>query len=48
MVTFAGMQHIHLKVGDIERSVRFYEEGFGMTKVIRNITIPAPMNDSVA
>lgn len=34
MVTFAGMQHIHLKVTDIERSVAFYENGFGMQKVM--------------
>ena len=34
MVTFTGMQHIHLKVSDIERSVRFYEAGLGMQRLM--------------
>jgi len=34
MVTFTGMRHIHLKVADIERSVRFYEQGLGMERVM--------------
>jgi catechol 2,3-dioxygenase-like lactoylglutathione lyase family enzyme len=34
MASFTGMRHIHLKVADIERSVRFYEEGLGMKEVM--------------
>ncbi|MEM7092609.1 MAG: VOC family protein [Actinomycetota bacterium] len=34
MVTFTGMQHIHLKVSDIDRSVAFYENGLGMVKMM--------------
>jgi catechol 2,3-dioxygenase-like lactoylglutathione lyase family enzyme len=29
-VPFEGLKHVHLKVADIERSIRFYTEGFGM------------------
>lgn len=34
MVEFTGMQHIHLKVADIERSASFYENGLGMERVM--------------
>jgi len=30
VVRFKGMRHIALKVSDVERSARFYEEAFGM------------------
>jgi catechol 2,3-dioxygenase-like lactoylglutathione lyase family enzyme len=32
MVRFKGMRHIALKVSDVERSARFYEEVFGMRR----------------
>jgi len=32
MVRFKGMRHIALKVADVERSARFYEEVFGMRR----------------
>jgi catechol 2,3-dioxygenase-like lactoylglutathione lyase family enzyme len=34
MASFTGMRHIHLKVADIERSARFYEQGLGMERVL--------------
>jgi catechol 2,3-dioxygenase-like lactoylglutathione lyase family enzyme len=34
MVPFTGMRHIHLKVTDVERSARFYEQGLGMERVV--------------
>src|SRR5688572_14986909 len=34
MVKFHGVRHIHLKVRAVERSVRFYEEAFGMVRVM--------------
>lgn len=34
MVRFNGVRHVHLKVRDVERSVRFYEEAFGMVRVM--------------
>lgn len=27
---FKGLNHVHIKVSDVERSVKFYTEGFGM------------------
>ena len=36
MVSFTGMRHIHLKVADIERSTRFYEQGLGMERMMTN------------
>lgn len=33
MARFVGLAHLHLKVADIERSARFYEEGFGMRRL---------------
>ncbi|MEU1180708.1 VOC family protein [Streptomyces sp. NPDC005820] len=27
---FGGLNHAHIKVSDVERSVKFYTEGFGM------------------
>ena len=33
MVTFTGIGHLHLKVADVERSARFYEEGLGMRRM---------------
>jgi catechol 2,3-dioxygenase-like lactoylglutathione lyase family enzyme len=27
---FSGLDHVHIKVGDVGRSVKFYTEGFGM------------------
>jgi catechol 2,3-dioxygenase len=27
---FEGLNHVHLKVADVERSTRFYAQGFGM------------------
>ncbi|HTU38121.1 MAG TPA: VOC family protein [Acidimicrobiales bacterium] len=32
MVRFKGMRHIALKVADVERAARFYEEVFGMRR----------------
>jgi len=32
MIAFKGMRHIALKVADLERSVHFYEEAFGMRR----------------
>jgi catechol 2,3-dioxygenase-like lactoylglutathione lyase family enzyme len=29
------MIHIHLKVSDLERSIRFYEQAFGLSVVLR-------------
>jgi catechol 2,3-dioxygenase-like lactoylglutathione lyase family enzyme len=34
MVAFTGMRHVHLKVVDVERAARFYEQGFGMERVM--------------
>ena len=31
-----GMIHIHLKVSDLERSIRIYEQAFGLRVVLRN------------
>jgi catechol 2,3-dioxygenase len=31
-----GMIHIHLVVSDLERSVRFYREAFGLREVLRH------------
>jgi catechol 2,3-dioxygenase-like lactoylglutathione lyase family enzyme len=33
MVRFTGIGHLHLKVADIERAARFYEEGLGMRRM---------------
>jgi catechol 2,3-dioxygenase-like lactoylglutathione lyase family enzyme len=33
MVHFTGINHLHLKVSDIERAARFYEQGLGMQRV---------------
>ncbi|MGO9602941.1 MAG: VOC family protein [Candidatus Binataceae bacterium] len=33
MVTFTGIGHLHLKVADVERSARFYEQGLGMRRM---------------
>lgn len=35
MATTRGCQHIHLFVGDLERSVRFYTRAFGMREAFR-------------
>jgi lactoylglutathione lyase len=32
MIRFEGMRHIALKVSDLERSARFYEQAFGMRR----------------
>lgn len=31
-----GMIHIHLVVNDLERSIRFYEQAFGLSVVLRH------------
>jgi catechol 2,3-dioxygenase-like lactoylglutathione lyase family enzyme len=33
MAHFTGIGHLHLKVSDIERAARFYEQGLGMQRV---------------
>jgi catechol 2,3-dioxygenase-like lactoylglutathione lyase family enzyme len=33
MVHFTGINHLHLKVADVEREARFYEQGLGMQRV---------------
>lgn len=36
MTVTRGLSHIHLFVGDIERSVRFYQQGLGMREAFRD------------
>ncbi len=36
MTVTRGLSHIHLFVGDIERSVRFYTQGLGMSEAFRD------------
>jgi catechol 2,3-dioxygenase-like lactoylglutathione lyase family enzyme len=33
MVKCVGLGHLHLKVADVERSARFYEQGLGMMRL---------------
>jgi catechol 2,3-dioxygenase-like lactoylglutathione lyase family enzyme len=33
VVQFTGIGHLHLKVADVERAARFYEEGLGMRRM---------------
>lgn len=35
-VTTAGIRHVHLLVADLERSMRFYGEAFGMEEKFRD------------
>ena len=35
-VETAGIRHIHLLVADLDRSIRFYGEAFGMTESFRD------------
>ena len=35
-VETAGIRHIHLLVADLDRSIRFYGEAFGMTEAFRD------------
>ena len=35
MIRTDGLTHLHLVVGDLERSVRFYREVFGMQELFR-------------
>lgn len=35
-VTTAGIRHIHLLVGDLDRSIRFYGDAFGMREKLRD------------
>lgn len=51
--TNGGMSHIHLWVSDIERSVRFYTQAFGMTERFRTgpglVSLNTPgTNDSIS
>lgn len=36
MTVTRGLSHIHLFVGDIEKSVRFYQQGLGMRESFRD------------
>ena len=35
MIETQGLTHIHLRVADLERSLRFYQEVFGMEEMFR-------------
>lgn len=52
-VKTAGIRHIHLIVADLERSIRFYDEAFGMKEKFRDgddlVFLNTPgTNDSLA
>jgi catechol 2,3-dioxygenase-like lactoylglutathione lyase family enzyme len=52
MVAFTGIRHIHLKVADVERSVRFYEQAIGMVHVMdkhdsRMVILATPAGDDI-
>ncbi len=36
MIRTAGLYHLHLHVADLERSLRFYREVFGMVELFRD------------
>lgn len=36
MIETEGLTHIHLRVGDLERSLRFYQRVFGMQETFRD------------
>jgi catechol 2,3-dioxygenase-like lactoylglutathione lyase family enzyme len=36
MIKTAGLYHLHLHVSDLERSLRFYREAFGMVELFRD------------
>lgn len=52
MTTFTGLRHLHLKVADVGRAVRFYQEGLGMQTVAskhegRMVVLTTPGGDDV-
>ena len=41
MIKSRGLNHIHLNVGNLKRSVKFYEEAFGLNAVLPGAITPA-------